>query len=477
MLAAASPSVRRAALVTATLGGFLTPFMDSATTVALPAISREFGMNAIQLGWIRMAYLLSAAACLVPFGKLADIIGRKRIFRIGIAIFTAAALMSALSISGPMLIASRVLLGVGSAMIFGTGVAILTSVFQPAERGRVMGINVAAVYLGLSLGPTIGGLLTGALGWRSLYFFSVPLGLTALAFAVWKLEGEWAEARGESLDLVGSGLLALALTATMLGFSRLPRAQGALLISLGIAGLALFSAWELRARFPVFNVRLLARNRPFAFSNLAALIHYSATSGIAFLLSLYLQYIHGLSPQRAGLVLIAQPVVMAVLSPVAGRLSDRVEARVVASAGMACTAAGLVSLVLIGQATPLWSIVVRLALIGFGYALFSSPNMSAIMGSVHRRHYSVASGTLATMRLVGQMLSMGVAMLLFALFIGEVSITPSVYPGFLTSMRTAFVIFAVLCVGGVFASLSRGRIREESDATRDLAAHTEAPSD
>ncbi len=227
----------------------------------------------------------------------------------------------------------------------------------------------------------------------------------------------------------------------------------------------------------MLDVRLLARNRPFAFSNLAALIHYSATSGIAFLLSLYLQYIHGQSPQRAGLVLIAQPVVMAILSPVAGRLSDRVEARVVASAGMACTAVGLVSLFLIDQATPIWSIIARLALIGFGYALFSSPNMSAIMGSVHRRHYSVASGTLATMRLVGQMLSMGIAMLLFALFIGEVSITPSVYPAFLISMKTAFVIFAVLCVGGVFASLARGRIREQSDATRDLAAHTQAPGD
>jgi MFS family permease len=263
----------------------------------------------------------------------------------------------------------------------------------------------------------------------------------------------------------------------MLGFSRLPRMQGAVLIALGIAGLVLFGAWELRARYPVLDVRLLARNRPFAFSNLAALIHYSATSGIAFLLSLYLQYIHGQSPQRAGLVLIAQPIVMAILSPVAGRLSDRVEARVVASAGMACTTVGLVSLFLIDQATPIWSIVARLALIGLGYALFSSPNMSAIMGSVHRRYYSVASGTLATMRLVGQMLSMGIAMLLFALFFGEASITPSVYPAFLTSMRTAFVIFAILCVGGVFASLARGRIREESDATRDLAAPTQAPGD
>jgi EmrB/QacA subfamily drug resistance transporter len=443
--------------------------MDSATTVALPAISRQFGMDAILLSWIRMAYLLAAAMCLVPFGKLSDIYGRKRIFRYGVVLFTVAAILSGLSVSAAMLIASRVLLGIGSAMIFGTGVAILTSVFPPAERGRVLGINVAAVYLGLSLGPSIGGLLTGALGWRSVFFFTVPLGLIALAFALWRLEGEWAEARGESFDLAGSVLFAVALMGLMFGFSRLPRVQGAGLVALGLVGLALFAAWELHVLHPVLHIDLLARNRSFALSNLAALVNYSATSAIAFLLALYLQYLHALSPQRAGLVLIAQPAVQATFSPVAGRLSDSVEPRVLASLGMACTAVGLVSLSLIGQTTPLWSIILRLALMGFGFALFSSPNMSAIMGSVDKRHYAVASGTLATVRLVGQMLSMGITMLLFALYIGQVEITPRVYPAFLRSMTTTFAIFAALCVGGIFASLARGRIREDADAQRTEA--------
>jgi EmrB/QacA subfamily drug resistance transporter len=467
---------RRAALVTATLAGFLTPFMDSATTVALPAIGREFGMNAIQLSWIRMAYLLAAAALLVPFGKLADIWGRKRVFCAGISIFFAATLLAGLSGSGAMLIASRVVLGAGNAMIFGTGVAILTSVYPPAERGRVIGINVAAVYLGLSLGPTIGGFLTGALGWRSLYFVSAPLGLIALAYALLRLEGEWAEARGERLDLAGSLLYGAALTGLLFGFSRLPRAEGAALVAAGLAGLALFGAWELRARHPVFNVRLLAGNRTFAFSNLAALIHYSATSGIAFLVSLYLQYIHGLPPERAGLVLVAQPIVMAALSPAAGRLSDRVDARVLASAGMACTSAGLVSLCFLNEGSRLGVLVVQLAFIGFGFALFSSPNTSAVMGSVEKRHYAVASSTLSTMRLVGQALSMGVTTLLFAVLIGGQAITPAAYPAFLASTRAAFAIFAVLCAGGVFASLARGR-RDPSVAEPALERSEGLPQD
>ncbi|MGD8463978.1 MAG: MFS transporter [Anaerolineae bacterium] len=454
-------TVRRAALIAAGLASFLTPFMDSATNVALPAISHEFAMDAVTLNWIRTAYLLATAMFLVPFGKIADIHGRKRIFIYGLAAFTAAAFLIGLSTSSTMLISLRVVQGFGSAMIFGTGVAILTSVFPPGERGRVLGINVAAVYLGLSLGPTIGGFLTQQLGWRSIFYLTVVLGLTALAFAVLRLKGEWAEAEGESLDLPGSIVYALSLVALIVGVSWLPEASGAVLIGGGILGLGLFVAWESRASNPILNVRLLTSNRTFAFSNLAALINYGATASVAFLLSLYLQYIQDLSPQQAGFVLVAQPVIMAILSPVTGRLSDRIEPRILASAGMLFTALGLTLMIWIDPNTSLGAIVLRLGLLGFGFALFSSPNMNAIMGSVSKRFYGVASGTLATMRVMGQMFSQGIALLLFALYIGRVEITPANYPAFMLSMKVAFGIFAALCALGIFASLARGKVREE----------------
>jgi MFS family permease len=252
----------------------------------------------------------------------------------------------------------------------------------------------------------------------------------------------------------------VALVALMYGFSRLPELVGAGLILLGLVGLGAFVAWEMRTRNPVLNLSLLTNNRPFAFSNLAALLNYSASSAVSFLLSLYLQYIKALRPQQAGLVLIAQPIVQASFSPAAGWLSDRIEPRIVASLGMGLTAAGLGSLIFVSPATPLWAIIARLILLGFGFALFSSPNMNAIMGAVERKFYGIASGMLGTMRLIGQMLSMGIATLLFALYIGRVEITPELYPLFLTSTKTAFVVFAALCVGGIFASLARGRIRD-----------------
>ena len=211
---------------------------------------------------------------------------------------------------------------------------------------------------------------------------------------------------------------------------------------------------------PVFEVRLLILNRVFAFSCLAALIHYGATFGVTFLMSLFLQYIKDLSPQQAGIVLIAQPVVMALLSPFAGKLSDRVEPRWLASAGMGVTALALLLLSRIGAATPLWAIVACLAILGFGFALFSSPNMNAIMSSVEKRHYGVASGSVATMRLLGQTLSLGIVTLLFGLLIGRAQITPEHHPAFILSARYALLIFFALCLGGIYFSFSRGQLRD-----------------
>jgi MFS family permease len=242
----------------------------------------------------------------------------------------------------------------------------------------------------------------------------------------------------------------------MYGFTRLPSGPGAGLLAAGLAGLTLFFRWERKAEHPVLDVRLFARNRVFAFSNLAALINYSSTSAVGFLLSLYLQYIKGMKPQEAGLVLIAQPVIMTLFSPLAGKVSDRIEPRVVASVGMAISGVGLLLLTFVSGASSIGFIAGSLALLGFGFALFSSPNTNAVMGSVEKKHYGIASATLATMRLTGQMGSLGIAMMLFALFIGPRAVTPEYHPHFLRSAHAGFIIFAVLCLAGVFASLARG---------------------
>jgi EmrB/QacA subfamily drug resistance transporter len=450
---------KRVALLIAAMGSFLTPFMSSSVNIALPSIGKALSIDAVLLSWVATAYLLAAAMFLVPFGRIADIHGRKRVFTYGMLLDGFSSLLAAASTSATFLIVCRVLQGIGGAMIFGTGVAILTSVFPPGERGRALGFNVAAVYSGLSLGPFLGGLLTQHLGWRSVFLVNVPLGWSIVAVVAWKLKGEWAGARGEKFDWIGSAIYSLALVAVMYGLSRLPATLGVGLILAGTLGIVAFVRWELGTQNPILDVNLFGHNTVFAFSNLAALINYSATFAVSFLMSLYLQYIKGFSPQNAGLVLVAQPVMQAIFSPFAGRLSDRVEPRVVASLGMACTVAGLFSFIFLGQGTSLPFIVASLMLLGFGFALFSSPNTNAIMGAVEMRFYGVASATLGTMRLIGQVLSMGIAMLIFALYIGRVQITPDYYPLFLKSVKAAFTVFVALCCVGIFASLARGRVR------------------
>ncbi len=462
----ASQASKTVALVVATLASFLTPFMGSSINIALPSIGREFSMEAVLLSWVATAYLLSAAIFLLPFGRLADIYGRKKIFALGIMVVTVSSILSALAGSAFAVIGFRVLQGIGSAMIFGTSVAILTSVFPASQRGRVLGINVASVYLGLSLGPFLGGLLTQHFGWRSIFWANVPLAITVLLLVFWKLKGEWAEARGEKFDLPGSIIYALMLTSLMYGLSRVPAPQSIWLIGLGLAGMALFLFWESRTASPVFRLSLFRRNTVFALSNLAALINYSATFAVSFLLSLYLQNVRGFSPQSAGMILLSQPIIQAFLSPFAGRLSDRIEPRVVASIGMSLTFAALVLLSFVNTATPLPFLVANLMVLGLGFALFSSPNTNAIMSSVDKRFYGIASATLGTMRLTGNMLSMGIVTLVFAVFLGSVQITPEYYPAFLNGMKVAFIIFSALCFGGIFASLSRGRVRPEIEPAR-----------
>jgi EmrB/QacA subfamily drug resistance transporter len=457
---ASNETSKGAALLVATMSSFITPLMGSTVSVALPSIGKELEMDAVTLSWIAMAVLLAAATFLVPFGRISDVYGRKKIFIYGTGLYTLASLLAAIAPSAAFLISFRALQGIGAAMIFGTGVAILVSVFPPNDRGRALGINAAAVYVGLSIGPPLGGFLTQYLGWRSVFYINLPLGLITLVAALWKLKGEWAEAKGEKFDFIGSILYGLSLITLVLGFSELPAMTGVWLIVAGTAGLFAFIQWEMRAKSPVLNLTLFRNNTVFSLSNLAALINYMATNAVTFLLSLYLQYIEGFTPQRAGLILIAQPVVMAALSPVAGRLSDRIEPRVLASLGMAVTTAGLVMLIFLNQDRGIGFILLSLGILGLGFALFSSPNTNAIMSSVDRKFYGVASGTLGTMRITGQMFSLGIATLLFALYIGRVQIVPEHYPLFIKSTKTAFIIFAALCFGGIFASLARGKTRQ-----------------
>lgn len=450
---------QRAILVASSAASFLVPYTVSSIAVALPAIGAEFALDAVTLGWVMSVYVLVTLMCIVPCGRLSDLYGRKFVFILGVVLFTAASLVATVAPSVATLILGRVVQGIGGAMIFSTSVAVITDVFPAESRGRAFGIAIAAVYAGLSAGPFLGGILTGLLGWRSIFLVNVPVGIYVLAVTIRRIPGEWADSRGERFDIPGTFVYAAAVFGLMYGLTLVPSVAGIPFIVCGGAALLGFVWWERRTEYPLLDLSVFRGNLTFSLSNIAAMFNYASIYAVAVLLSLYLQYIKGFTPETAGTILVVQPVLQMICSPVAGRLSDEVEPREVATAGMALTVSGLVLLVFLSPETPLVYLVAALVLLGVGYGLFSSPNTNAIMSSVDRRYYGIASGMVATMRASGQLLSMAIAMVMFSVFLGTSAIAPGNYPALLSSVRVSFAVFAVLCGIGTAASFARGNVR------------------
>jgi EmrB/QacA subfamily drug resistance transporter len=466
-------SKQRMVLFVVTTAGFLSTFMISAVNIALPQIGREWDASDIALSWIPLGYMLAGAALLMPVGRLADTYGRKRLFTIGMAAFSVTVLAAALSRSASVLITFRLLQGCATASLFSSTTAMTTLAYPLEQRGRALGMQVGGVYLGLTLGPVLGGVITDELGWRYIFILVGAVSVINTVLTLTRLQGvEWREPKRAAFDVRGSVIWAVALSLLLVGFSLLPRDAGWALIAAGAAGIAAFVFAETRSGDPVLNVALLRRNRVFAFSNAATFINYAATAAMTFLMSLYLQYNKQLTAEGAALVLVTGTVVQTIFSPVSGRLADRVPARYVASAGMAVCIGGLAAFIFLGPDSSYAYIIAVLCSLGLGFAFFATPIIHAIMGSIERHQAGVASATIATMRMTGQSISQGLATLVLALVVGAHAIMPADYPHFLTSVRITFAIFTGLCVLGAAASYVGPAPRKIGDAAADAGPPT-----
>ena len=435
---------------------FLAPFMMSAVGVALPTIGRFYGASAVSLALVEMVYMLAVTLFLLPIGRFADITGRKKVFVSGVALFALATILLPFSPSINIFIAGRFLQGIGVSCTVSTSVAILSSVVPRETRGKAMGIIVACVYLGLSAGPTLAGLMITWMGWQWIFFTCVPLALAALILTLARLRGEWKGAEGESFDWMGSLIYMAALSCLIIGVSHLKSndwAKG--LMAAGMVCMAGFAVFEYRHRSPILDIRLLLSNRVLAFSNIATWINYAASFGLTFFFSLYLQVVKGMSAQATGFVLIAQPIIQAVLSPLSGTLSDKTSPSKLSTSGMAICAAGLLFAAFLDQDARTWQVLVVLVIMGLGFAAFSTPNMTTVMGSVGPKHYGIASSLVATMRSIGMLTAMTITTLLLSMFMGDAKISTATAPGFLKTMHTAFMIFALLSLVGVVFSMAR----------------------
>lgn len=454
--------LRRAVITVVVITAFITTFTGSALNLSIPDIGSQFGVSAGRMGWLVSGYTLSVAAFSVPFGRLADITSRRNVLIAGIALFVACCIAALLSGSMAMLLISRVMQGVGAAMIFSTNTAVLISAFPGEQRGRALGYSLASTYVGLSAGPVIGGALNHNFGWRSIFVFIGILGVVALAAALMKLPAEkrtepHAPGAGRrSFDAAGNVIYMISIFLLMYGLSE--AGNGAVYIAVAAAGAAagiIFVSHEMKSADPVVDIRLFRENKGYAFSNLSAMLNYGATFAISYLISIYLQVVMGYSSQTAGLIMIFQPLIMALLSPVAGRLSDRFSPFRMSSLGMALCAAGTFMFIFTGLQTHLVFIITALVVTGLGFAMFSSPNTNAVMSCVEKEDYGVASSILATMRSIGHTFSMVIVTITVTVLASDMALADVPADVLIKVIRVSFIVFTAICIAGVFISLKR----------------------
>ena len=438
-------------LLICTVLSFFTVFAVNAVTIVIPSIASEYGMSNIIQNWVTIIFLLVVAVLSVPAGQISAKFGLKKVTNMSIILFIIISIVNVLVTTQEQFLACRFILGISLAFINVTSMAMIVSAFPPEERGNALGINITGVYVGLSLSPVLGGILNYNLGWRSVVLFGVPFLFVILALLLTKIDEEWISFKGIPLDIKGSLTYGIGMVLFMYGFTILNTQLGIVLTILGILILIIFGLIELRREYPVFNINFF-KNHKFLSANFASLCAYLATYAVTTILNYHLQYIKGFDSQTAGLILLVAPLCQVVLAPIAGRLSDKYVPQILAAIGMALGTISLFLFSSLNGQTPLEFLILSMIIYGIGFGLFSPPNTNVIMGSVPPKDTSVASAAVATMRTVGQAMSMGILTLVFAFVMGNVPISEEVYPLLISSCQITCIICVVLCVASVFAS-------------------------
>jgi EmrB/QacA subfamily drug resistance transporter len=457
---------KKAVLISVLVTNFVSTFSGSALNLAVPQIAFEFETSASTIGWLVTAYLLAATAFSVPFGRIADISGRRPLYLAGIAIFAASSGLIYFSTSFVMVLILRLAQGVSGAMIFSTNTAILLDAYPANMRGRVLGYSSAMIYVGLSLGPVFGGLLTHNFGWRSVFIVNFIVSATAffVAFAGIPKNAKTDRGSQESVprgtemvgyDVPGMILYSLTMLFILYGFTIVSDGiVGFALIGVGVLLLIVFLRHESRTEHPALEVRLF-KNVNFLLSNLAALLNYGATFATGYLVSIYLQIIMSIDAQSAGLIMICQPAFMALIAPFAGKLSDKYSPYKLSSIGMALCSASLASYIFLETESSLVHVIINLVLIGIGFGFFSAPNTNAIMSNVKPADFGVASSLTASMRSLGQVSSMAIITIIMNSNLAGQTLHEAGPETLISVLRISFTIFTGICLIGIIVSFGR----------------------
>ena len=464
---------------------FFAVFLSNGIIIGVPAIAQEFAMNNVIQNWVPTIFFLVVALFTVPAGQISGKFGVKKSLLGGVFVYLIASIGAVLSFSTESFIFFRALQGAGVAFLNVSAMAMVVHAVKPQNRGKALGFTVTGVYLATSLSPVICGFLVHNLGWRSMFYFVIPFLVLCIALMIWKIDGEWKTYENDKIDKIGSILYGIGILAFIYGFTTLTTGTGLILTLAGLIVLVIFGAYELRQTSPVFNMNLF-KNKKFTSSNVAALCSYIAVMVVTTILNYHFQYVRGWNAQMAGMILIITPIIMAIMAPNSGKLSDRIHPQKLAALGMGIATVALLILTFLNGDTPIYLVVIVALLIltflngdtpiylvviamilqGIGMGLFSSPNMNAIMSSVPPKDAPTASASQATMRTIGQTMSLGLLTLVFAWVMGSLPLATKYAGMVVQASQTICGICTVACILAIFASLVGVRSKDKFNTDR-----------
>lgn len=431
---------------------FFAVFLSAGIVLGVPAIASEFAMNNVIQNWITTLTALVIAVFTLPAGQISGKYGVKKSLIIGVSIFLLASIGACVSFSTEMFMMFRVLQGIGIAFSNVSAIAMVVQAVKPENRGKSLGFTVTGVYLGGSLSPIFCGFLVYNFGWRAMFYFVIPFLAICVVLMILKIPDEWKTSEDSTIDSLGYVLYGVGISLFIYGFTNLMNGFGAVSVIIGLLLLIVFSYYELRTDSPAFNMNLF-RNMKFTSSNVAALCSYLAIASITTILNYHFQYVRGWNAQMSGLILIVTPIIMALLAPNAGKLSDRIHPQKLAAIGMSITTMALVILVFLDANMPLYLVVLAMILQGVGMGLFTSPNTNAIMSSVPPKETPNASAAQSAMRTIGQTMSLGILTLVFAWIMGSLKLSSEYASMIVQSSQLICLICTAICIVAIFASL------------------------
>lgn len=444
---------------------FFAVFLSAGIVLGVPSIADEFAMNNVVQNWIPTIALLVVAVFTLPAGQISGKYGVKKSLIIGVLIFIFASLGACLSFTTEIFLLFRVVQGIGMAFLNVSAMAMVVQAINPQNRGKALGFTVTGIYLAGSLSPVLCGFLVYNLGWRAMFYFVIPFLVLCLILMLLKIPGEWKTYEKDKIDSIGYLIYGIGILLFIYGFTNLMNTVGWVCVIIGLCLLIIFAYYELNVESPAFNMRLF-KNMKFTSSNIAALCSYLAIAAITTILNYHFQYVRNWDAQLTGIMLIITPIIMALIAPNAGKLSDKIHPQKLAAFGMSIATVTLLILLFLDVNTPIYLIVVAMILQGVGMGLFTTPNTNAIMSSVPPKETPNASAAQSAMRTIGQTMSLGLLTLVFAWIMGSLKLSSEHADLIVQCSQIVCMICTVVCIVAIFASLVGIRSKDSFNLDR-----------